>query len=91
MHPEDKNWWQPAVAVFLRMSGWVAAPVLIGAFVGSWLDERAGTEPWMFLGSVGVAFLISITGLVMEAGKEIRKAGGAEKKENSGDNNLEKK
>ena len=70
----DKNWWQPALLSFGRMSAWVAAPVLIGAFIGSWLDRRQGTEPWMFLGSVGVAFFISITGLVIETSREINKA-----------------
>jgi F0F1-type ATP synthase assembly protein I len=75
------------------MSAWVAAPVLLGAFIGSWLDEQQGTEPWFFLGSVGVAFLISIIGLVLEAGKEIKKASDSNKESgirNQEGENIEK-
>lgn len=66
-------WWQPAILIFAKLSVWIAAPVLIGAFAGKWLDKKYGTEPWLFLGSVGFAFFISMVGLVIEAKKEFRK------------------
>jgi len=66
-------WWQPAMLMFAKLSGWIAAPVLIGVFFGKWLDRKYGTEPWLFLASAGVAFLISMVGLVIEAKKEMGK------------------
>ncbi len=27
----------------------MAAAVAVGAFIGYWLDEKLGTEPWMFM------------------------------------------
>jgi F0F1-type ATP synthase assembly protein I len=66
-------WWQPAIMMFARLSGWIIAPVLIATLAGRWLDNKYGTEPWMFIGVVGVAFVISIVGLVIEAGKEYAK------------------
>ena len=66
-------WWQPALLMFARLSGWIIAPVLIATLLGRWLDRMYGTEPWMFIGVVGVAFVISIVGLVLEATKEYKK------------------
>ncbi len=77
------NWWQPAVAMFARMSGWIVAPVLIATFLGNWLDRKYSTAPWMLIGTVGAAFVISMIGLIMEATKEYKKIvnGGKKKKE----------
>jgi F0F1-type ATP synthase assembly protein I len=66
-------WWQPAILLSLRLSVWIVAPVLAGVFIGKWLDKKYGTEPWMFLGAVGVAFLFSMAGLVMNTMKEYKK------------------
>ncbi len=70
---DSRPWWQPALMMSLKLSGWIAAPVIIAVFLGEWLDKKYGTEPWLFLASVGVAFVISMAGLVVEAGKEFRK------------------
>jgi F0F1-type ATP synthase assembly protein I len=59
--------------MFAKLSGWIALPVIAGAFLGKWLDKKYGTEPWLFLGSVGAAFLISMVGLVVEAKREFRR------------------
>lgn len=70
---DDKAWWQPAIIIFARLSGWIIAPVLIGAFAGKWLDKKYGTEPWLFLAATGFSFLISMIGLIIEAKKEFGK------------------
>ena len=70
---KKQAWWQPALMMFARLSGWIVAPVLIGTIVGRWLDRKYDTEPWMFIGVIGVAFVISIIGLVTEATKEYSK------------------
>ena len=73
--PPSKNndlWWRPALILFFQLSGWIAGPVIVGIFLGSWLDRRYGTEPWLYLATVGVAFVISVIGIVREAGRAIK-------------------
>ena len=70
---ENNAWWQPALAIFFRLSAWITIPVLLGAFVGKWLDRKYDSEPWLFLASVGFAFLISMFGLVKNAVIEFKK------------------
>lgn len=65
----EAAWWQPSLVLFSRLSGWIGIPIIIGLFVGKWLDERYKTEPWLFLLSVGVAFVGSSIGIVKEARK----------------------
>lgn len=70
---EKTAWWQPALVMFGKLSAWIVAPVLVGAFVGNWLDKEYGTEPWLFLTATGFSFLISMVGLIIETKKEIRR------------------
>lgn len=65
---------KPYLFMSIRLSGWIIVPILIGVLVGKWLDERYDTQPWLFLVSVGVAFTISMIGLIkntIEAYKNI--------------------
>ena len=66
-------WWQPALILFAKFSGWIVVPVIAGAFIGKWLDNRYETEPWLFLALVGFAFLISMFGLIKNVAEEYRK------------------
>lgn len=70
---EKKAWWQPALIIFFKFSGWIAAPVIIATFIGKWLDKKYATEPWLFLASVGAAFIISIIGIIINALNEFKK------------------
>jgi F0F1-type ATP synthase assembly protein I len=81
-HMEDSNkkepevkkpWWQDSVMLFTQLSGWIGIPVILGVFLGKWLDQKYNTEPWLFLGTVGLAFVISMIGIVKEAGNAIKK------------------
>jgi F0F1-type ATP synthase assembly protein I len=72
---EEKNnsrapWWQPGMLLFARLSGWIGGPIIVALFVGKWLDKKYNTEPWLFLASVGVAFLISSYGIVRDTMRE---------------------
>jgi F0F1-type ATP synthase assembly protein I len=69
---DQRNWFQPALQTFARLSGWIAFPVIIGAFLGKWLDKKYDTEPWLFLTTIGIAFLISMIGLVTNTVKEFK-------------------
>lgn len=86
---QKKNaaWWQPSLVLFAKFSGWIAAPVIIAAFLGRWLDKKYGTEPLLFLITVGFAFLISMFGLVKTVKEEYEKI----EKDNIEKNNKEKK
>jgi F0F1-type ATP synthase assembly protein I len=66
-------WWQPGIVLFTRLSGWIAGPVIIAVFVGKWLDKKYNTAPWLFLLTVGIAFAISMFGIVHDAMKEIKR------------------
>lgn len=59
--------------LFTKLSGWIAGPVLIGVFVGKWLDKKYGTEPWLFLLTVGIAFFLSMFGIVRDSLKEMKR------------------
>jgi F0F1-type ATP synthase assembly protein I len=65
-------WWQPSIMLFMQLSGWIAVPIIIAVYLGKWLDQKYNTKPWLFLVTVGVAFAISMIGVVLEAGKAIK-------------------
>lgn len=73
----EKVWWQPALEVFAKISGWIVFPLLLAIFTGNWLQNRYGHEPWIYIGFVATAFIISNVGLIktaIKATKEIEKA-----------------
>lgn len=68
---------KPYLFIAMRLSGWILAPVLMGALIGRWLDQKYGTQPRLFLISLGIAFVISMIGLIkntIEAYKNINDA-----------------
>ncbi|MEI6596664.1 MAG: AtpZ/AtpI family protein [bacterium] len=66
-------WWQPAIIMFLKLSVWIAAPIIIALYLGEWLDKKYNSEPWLFLVCIGIAFTISIIGLVINTIRELKK------------------
>ena len=58
--------------VFGRMSVWVVGPIFFALVIGKWLDDRYHTTPFLFLVLTGVAFVISITGLIKESRKYLK-------------------
>jgi|GEM_PF-318478 len=62
-----------ALRVMSNLTAWIAGPIIIGVFLGKWLDNRYHTEPWLFLASIGFCFLISMYGLITNALKEFKK------------------
>lgn len=70
---EKAAWWQPALLMFLRLATWIAGPVIIALFIGKWLDKKYGTEPWLFLACTGLAFLVSMFGLIKNTIVEYKK------------------
>lgn len=82
----NKPWWQDSVSLFMQLSGWIGIPVILGVFLGQWLDNKYGTKPWLFLGTVGLAFVISTIGIVKEATAAMKKIDEDNKKKNESDN-----
>jgi len=73
---EEKNnqaWWQPAVMMFAKLSGWIAAPIVIALYLGKWLDKKYDSAPRWLLICIGAAFFISMIGLVKETIREYKK------------------
>lgn len=70
---KEAPWWQPGLILFMRLSGWIAGPVIIAVFIGKWLDRKYNSEPWLFLVSVGVAFFFSMFGIVHDSIQEMKK------------------
>ena len=61
------------IRLLSNITAWIVGPVIIGVFLGKWLDQKFNTEPWLFLTSVGVCFLVSMFGLVQNALTEFKK------------------
>lgn len=77
MYKQEKtnssNFNAQAFFLFTKLSSWIVIPVLIAIFIGKWLDEKYNTEPWLFLISVGIAFTISMIGLIRSSINEMNK------------------
>lgn len=67
------SWWKPGVEIFTQVSGWIAGPIVLALIVGKYLDGRFDTKPWIFLGLTGLAFFISIFGIMRVVGKYMKK------------------
>lgn len=65
--------WQPGMRLFLRLSGWIGVPVLIAVVVGKYLDAQYHTDPWLFLLSVGIAFVVSTFAIIHYGLKEMKR------------------
>lgn len=73
MEKSEETWRKFAFEVFAQITGWIAGPIIIALFVGKKLDEKYGTEPWLFLALIGVAFIMSCAALVKISLKYIKK------------------
>jgi len=72
-------WWQPAIIMFARLSAWIIGPVIVGLFIGKWLDNKYQSKPWLFLLSMAIAFVVSIVGLIKNTKDEYEKIEAADK------------
>ncbi len=63
------------------MTGWILVPAIAGGLLGTWLDEKYGTAPWLFLLILGLSFIISVVGIARIAFAEFRRMDGEQKKD----------
>jgi F0F1-type ATP synthase assembly protein I len=74
--------WVPAMKIFSEISTWIAVPIILAVIVGKILDNKYGTKPTLLLVSAGLAFVVSIFGIVKSVriyGNNVKRQ--AEKKE----------
>ncbi|MEI8130047.1 MAG: AtpZ/AtpI family protein [bacterium] len=67
-----QSYWHDALMAFGRMSGWVVGPIVVSLFLGKWLDAKFGTWPIIFVALTGIAFILSMFGLVKEGKSYLR-------------------
>ncbi len=66
-------WYQPAIEIGAQITGWIAGPIILGLFIGRWLDNKYNSEPWMFLGAMMIAFIITSVGIAKVSISYIKK------------------
>jgi F0F1-type ATP synthase assembly protein I len=69
----EAPWWQPGLILFTKLSGWIIGPILVGMIIGKWLDQKYHTEPWLFLLSIGIAFFLSMLGIIRDSMREMKR------------------
>ncbi len=57
-------WWKPAFEIFSEISTWIAIPIILAVIAGKALDNHYSTKPWILIGCVIMAFLVSSFGMV---------------------------
>jgi len=68
----EKAWWTDALAMFTRLSIWIAVPVILASLLGSFLDDKYNTSPWLLMSCVGVSFIFTMIVLVKETMKSFK-------------------
>lgn len=72
----QKKWWVDGLGIAMKISSWIALPIIISSFLGKFLDKKYGTEPWIFVSMTAIAFVITVYGIVkfsMDYIKDIEK------------------
>jgi len=90
---ENKNtkepWWKDGIIIFSKVSGYIIVPVILGSYIGKYLDQKYNTEPTLFLVSIGIAFISTIFLIWREMKvykKKLDLSAQAEKEENQKNN-----
>ncbi len=65
--------WGLVFNIAINISAWIIVPVLIGLFLGSYLDKKFLSAPRYLLISLGISFIISIFGLIKYVSREAKK------------------
>jgi hypothetical protein len=86
----EKAWWEPAMAVFAEVTGWIVVPIVGALFLGRYLDEKHNSAPWYYFSLTGAAFIISCIGIVIVAGKYIRQIDRENKEKKEKEENNER-
>lgn len=55
-----KPWWRDGVIIFIKVSGYIAFPIILASFLGKFLDKKYNSNPLFFLISIAIAFCLTI-------------------------------
>ncbi len=81
---KDKGQNANLFVLFAKLSVWIAAPVLLATFIGNSWDQSHNSAPWGLLIAVGIAFPVSIAGLMIEANRAFRNISPDKEKDKNG-------
>jgi len=56
----QKPWWRDGVVIFVKVSSYIAIPIIVASYVGNYLDEKYNTSNFLFLVLIAIAFLSTI-------------------------------
>jgi len=76
-------YWVEPIKIAARLSSWIAFPVIVGYFLGAYLDKKYNSSPKWTLIIIGISFFVSMFGLVKNAIDEYKKIEKNEKINNS--------
>lgn len=82
---QQAPWWQPGLILFLKLNGWIVAPVVIAIMAGKWLDRLLGTAPWILVVFIITAFTLSVFGITRQGLKAMNKQDEKNNKDNKHD------
>ena len=71
--------------LFLKLNGWIVAPVIVATLVGRWLDRMLGTAPWLMAVCIIVAFTLSVVGITRQGLKAMKSQDEKNNKDNKND------
>ena len=70
---QNLDYWRgEGLNLFVKLSSWIVMPILLAVWAGKRLDLKFNTEPKIFFATVGIAFIISIAGMIATAMKAMR-------------------
>lgn len=73
MKDQEQKSWAVGLRLVSELTAWVAIPVVIAVYFGKWLDQKFNTGPWLFLATVGAAFVISNVGIIRQSMKSMKR------------------
>lgn len=76
-------WWKEYSGMIIDVSGWLVVPVILGLFLGKWLDSKYQTKPWLTVVCVGIAFVITNVGIIRQGINIMKNMEEKEKKESA--------
>lgn len=56
----DPPWWRDGVIIFIKVSSYIAVPIILASFIGKFLDEKYSSGNLYFYISITVAFMSTI-------------------------------
>lgn len=66
-------WWLPSIYIFSKATAWIAIPIIVALYVGDWLDTKYQSGNKWLLIIVGLAFILSMIGLIKTTIEEWKK------------------